>query len=200
MAGGYSSDAQKTADILDLTTQTISWGGNLNKIPTQPYLAGPIRRSRYPIWPYGPIFVPYIYSTFEDVLYSFKFAKWWIRGYIFWFIPGSPWHHWCGQQGGDSQHHWFSGCIGARLVEIYIVISTIEYHFMTSAVVLTVAVVQRPEKTIGHAKAQGSWNMILKCFKNLCLPHSSQLKMSKMTVMSWPAKSISISGQVYFPR
>ena len=31
MAGGYSSDAQKTADILDLTTQTISWGGNLNK-------------------------------------------------------------------------------------------------------------------------------------------------------------------------
>ena len=134
VAGGYSSDAQKTTDILDLTTQTIPWGGNLNKIPTQPYLAGPIRRSRYPIWPYGPIFVPYIYSTFEDVLYSFKFAKWWIRGYIFWFIPGSPWHHWCGQQGGDSQHHLFWGCIGARLVDIYIVISTLEYHLMTNTV------------------------------------------------------------------
>ena len=31
VAGGYSSDAQKTTDILDLTTQAISWGGNLNK-------------------------------------------------------------------------------------------------------------------------------------------------------------------------
>merc|ERR1719150_2950178 len=29
--------------------------------------------------------------------------------------------------------------------------------------------------------------------------HSSQPKMSKMTVMSRPLKSISISGQVYFP-
>ena len=154
MAGGYSSDAQKTADILDLTTQTIPWGGNLNKIPTQPYLAGPIRRSRYPIWPYGPIFVPYIYSTFEDVLYSFKFAKWWIRGYIFWFIPGSPWHHWCGQQGGDSQHHWFSGCIGARLVEIYIVISTIEYYLMTNAVVPSrLSSVQKRQSGMSRHKA-----------------------------------------------